>query len=270
MTTRWEFERAVRVSGLPALSRLILLNLAIDTDRGGLTIPAQFTPSLSKLSKDTNIARSTLAEHLNTLEAAGWVERLRPSTADQVSKKAKTRYRLAIPTSPATGPVPTSTSPAPEPALVRPPDQPAGWSNTPKTWADQRKPRGLGSATSPPAGHSPELPPEPFHRSARGNPFAGLDTTEDERAAVINRITATANVRNLDAYLATLADNGDLAGHLAAVRQERQGAAVAAELAAARTGPDCIHGNPGGQHRRSDTGRLLCPQCQRNHERNTA
>jgi hypothetical protein len=253
MTTRWEFERAVFASGLPAPSRLILLTLAAHTDAGTCVVPAKFTPSLSTLAERTGLTRKTVIVHLDALDTAGWVERDKPDPAAQRSKRACTQYKLTIPTGVGATPVLPSSGVPPTPAVVN--------------HVHQR--RGLGGVGATP---NQNKIPRTSQTSRATDPFAaaGLDVTDDERTAVINRITQAANIRNLPAYLATLAANGDLAEHVAAIRQDRQASVIAAELAAARTGPDCIHGNPGGQHRRSDTGRLLCPQCHRNHERNTA
>lgn len=253
MTTRWEFERAVFSSGLPAPSRLILLTLAAHTDAATCVVPAKFTPSLSTLAERTGLTRKTVIVHLDALDEAGWVDRVKPDVVAQRSQRARTQYRLTVPTGVGGTPVLPSSGVPPTPEVVN----------------EVHQRRGLGGVGATP---NQNKIPRTSQTSRAADPFAaaGLDVTDDERTAVINRITQATTVRNLPAYLATLAANGDLAEHVGAVRQERQGAAIAAELAAARTGPDCIHGNPGGQHRRSDTGRLLCPQCQHNHERTTA
>lgn len=253
MTTRWEFERAVFASGLPAPSRLILLTLAAHTDAATCVVPVKFTPSLSTLAERTGLTRKTVIVHLDALDTAGWVERVKPDVAAQRSQRARTQYKLTIPTGVAPTPVLPTTGVAPTPALVE--------------HVHQR--RGLAGVAPTP---NQNKIPRTSQTSRAADPFtaAGLDPTDDERSAVIKRITDNANVRNLPAYLAKLAENGDLADHLAAIRQADQAAAISTELAHARTGPECIHGTPGGQHLRSDTGRLLCPLCQTNLERSTA
>jgi len=253
MTSRWEFERAVFASELPAPSRLILLTLAAHTDAATCVVPAKFTPSLSTLAERTGLTRKTVMVHLDLLDTAGWVDRLKPDPAAQRSQRARTQYRLTVPTGVGATPVLPSTGVGATPVLG--------------TQVHQR--RGLTGVGATPNQNKTSRTSQ---TSRPSDPFAtaSLDATDDERTAVINRITQSANIRNLPAYLARLAENGDLAEHLAAVRQDRQATAVAAELAHARTGPECLHGTPGGQHRRSDTGRLLCPLCQRNSERSSA
>jgi hypothetical protein len=97
MPSRFEYERAVRSSDLPPLSRLLLLTLATWADVKTGIIPARLTPSLSVLEEGTGMDRSTVRRHLNKLEAEKWVGRDRPDVVDARAKKARTRYRLTIP-----------------------------------------------------------------------------------------------------------------------------------------------------------------------------
>lgn len=255
MTTRWEFERAVFSSGLPAPSRLLLLTLAAHTEAATCVVPAKFTPSLTTLADRTGLGRRTVVDHLDALDASGWLDRRKPDVADQRSKRARTQYRLTIPTGAGAAPIDLPTSAGAAPALVQEPHQSNAFA-------------GAGAAPNQNKISKPHQISRPSNPS---DPFANLDATEDERTAVITRITkANPSIRNRDAYLATLAANGDLADHLNALRAEHSKTALAAELVTARQGPECVHGRPGGAHRRSDTGRLLCPQCQTNTERNTA
>lgn len=98
MPSRFEYERSVRSSDLAPLSRLLALTLATWADVKTGVIPARLTPSLSTLEKATGMDRSTVRRHLNKLEAAEWVERDRPDPVEARTKKARTRYRLTIPT----------------------------------------------------------------------------------------------------------------------------------------------------------------------------
>lgn len=97
MPSRFEYERAIRDSDLPPLSRLLTLTLATWADVKTGIIPARLTPSLSMLESATGMDRSTVRRHLNKLEAEGWVGRSRPTVADARSKKARTQYAITIP-----------------------------------------------------------------------------------------------------------------------------------------------------------------------------
>jgi DNA-binding transcriptional ArsR family regulator len=97
MPSRFEYERSIRSSDLPPLSRLLALTLATWADVKTGVIAARHTPSLSTLEEGTGMDRSTVRRHLNKLEAAGWVKRARPTVEAARSKKARTRYRLLIP-----------------------------------------------------------------------------------------------------------------------------------------------------------------------------
>lgn len=97
MPSRFEYERAIRDSELPPLSRLLTLTLATWADVKTGVIPARLTPSLSMLESATGMDRSTVRRHLNKLEADGWVGRDRPAVAEARSKKARTQYTITIP-----------------------------------------------------------------------------------------------------------------------------------------------------------------------------
>lgn len=97
MPSRFEYERAVRSSDLPSLSRLLALTVATWADARTGTIPDRLTPSLTTLESATGMARASVRKHLDTLEAGGWVKRERPSVAAARSEKARTKYTIKIP-----------------------------------------------------------------------------------------------------------------------------------------------------------------------------
>lgn len=97
MPSRFEYERAVRASDLPPLSRLLTLTLATWADVKTGIIPDRLSPSLSTLEEATGMDRSTVRRHLNKVETAGWVVRNRPDPAAARAKKARTRYRITVP-----------------------------------------------------------------------------------------------------------------------------------------------------------------------------
>ena len=101
----WAIMRAVRSSDLPTPSKVIVFTLVSFADPQTAVIPDRYTPSLTKLANYTSLGRSTVAEHLNRLEDAGWIKRSAPSKQAAWRDKECTTYVLAIPpgTSPAVG-----------------------------------------------------------------------------------------------------------------------------------------------------------------------
>ena len=95
--SRWDFETAVKASGLPAPSRLILLVLATraDTDTG--VIPTEYSPSHTRLATDTGLSRRTVIDHLAAVENTGWLTVKRATVAQQRAHHTPNRYRLALP-----------------------------------------------------------------------------------------------------------------------------------------------------------------------------
>ena len=105
MPSRFEFERAVRSSDLPSLSRLLALTLATWADVRNGRIPPHLTPSLTTLEGATGMVRASVRTHLNKLEAAGWIVRERPTVAAARSEKARTLYKIRVPKGAAVPPV---------------------------------------------------------------------------------------------------------------------------------------------------------------------
>lgn len=97
MPSRFEYERAVRSSDLPSLSRLLALTVATWADVKTGVIPDRLQPSLTTLEEATGMVRGSVRKHLDTLEAGGWLKRDRPSVAAARSKKARTKYAIKIP-----------------------------------------------------------------------------------------------------------------------------------------------------------------------------
>lgn len=94
---RYRVTTAVRRSKLPAPAKLVMLVLADVADVGTAEIPPHRTPSLTQLTKETGLSRSTVAAHLLALEEAGWVVRTRPTTAEALGQWERTRYQLRVP-----------------------------------------------------------------------------------------------------------------------------------------------------------------------------
>jgi DNA-binding Lrp family transcriptional regulator len=100
VATKWEVNRAVRCSDLPAPSRLILLTLSDVAMHGTAEIPEQFTPSLRILAQETGLGEATVKRHLSDMEAAGWIVRNRPTQEAARLTGARTTYRLDVPQGP--------------------------------------------------------------------------------------------------------------------------------------------------------------------------
>ena len=96
MTGRFDIERAVKRSDLSKSGRLLMLVLLTYADATTAAIPEKYSPSLSMLSAESTLSRSTVQTTLRHLERTGWLVRQRPPV--ELSRKgARTRYRLTIP-----------------------------------------------------------------------------------------------------------------------------------------------------------------------------
>lgn len=91
--------------------------------------------------------------------------------------------------------------------------------------------------------------------------MAHTDAAPDEAEEVARRIERERRPKNAAALIKHLAAAGELRDWLAEVRGERDDAAVVERLAAARKGPACEHGQPGGQTLHPSSGLPLCPMC---------
>ena len=97
MTTRYDVERALESSTLPAVSVSIVMWLCTRMARGSTEIPAGASPSLTRLARMTKHHRRTVMRHLLVLEAAGWITRTRPGIAKARSQHRTTHYTVTIP-----------------------------------------------------------------------------------------------------------------------------------------------------------------------------
>ena len=85
--------------------------------------------------------------------------------------------------------------------------------------------------------------------------------TAEEAADIAEQVKRERKPRNLAGLLHTIAMAGELPELLEAVRTDRRRIAVGNALAAARDGPECDHGVPGGASPHPTTGKPLCPNC---------
>ncbi|GCD94054.1 hypothetical protein [Embleya hyalina] len=97
MPGRFEFERAIRRSGLPPLSRLLALTLATWADVDTGVIPDEHQPAQSVLLAATGMAKSSFLTYRGHLVAAGWISYTSPSIADARQNHAQCTYRIHIP-----------------------------------------------------------------------------------------------------------------------------------------------------------------------------
>jgi hypothetical protein len=232
VSTRWEVERALFASDLSAQQRLLVLTLLSMADSKTAVVPAEHTPSLSRLAGMTKLAKSTVAKELNTLEASGWVDRLRPSIEAARSKKERTRYRLTVPpTSPphglelvrTTDQTNPPTGPSHGPELVRGADQ--SWS-VPRTRA------------SPWHGHKLDLEPS-SSSSSNGTTVLtriseALSVEEEEADRIFKRILAERRPGAPSRYVDHLIASGDISQFH-----------TAAKPASTYAGPRCQYVDPG-------------------------
>lgn len=247
MTTRWEVERAVLTSDLPPQERLLVLALLAMTDQHNAVIPAQYTPSLTRIQSMTGQSPATVKRALNALEKAGWVVRKRPDMAKARVDKERTRYALKAPGAGLTQ------------SLARP---------TESLGLGSQRATGLGPqrATSHTPFHTDQnqqastTSPEERVREATG-------ASADEAAAIVKRIREERNPRSLDGFIRHLATSGDLAQYLTDVRAAAARRAADIERTARQRQPRCPDGITAGAQVDPATGRARCGAC---HARNQA
>lgn len=94
---RYEIERAVGRAQLPGPSKSIMRALLARINAKTGTIPGEHQPSLSQLASLSGYDRSTVMKHLNALEKAGWVIRIRPPMWLARTQHVTTAYAMRIP-----------------------------------------------------------------------------------------------------------------------------------------------------------------------------
>lgn len=94
---RLEYERAIRRSDLPPPSRHLALTIATWADMDTGVIADRFQPSMNTLLAATGMSKGSMLNHLNRLEADGWIVRDRPDVKKARAEHARTHYFLALP-----------------------------------------------------------------------------------------------------------------------------------------------------------------------------
>lgn len=246
---RWEFERAVLASDLPAPARHVLHVLAVLADWPSGVVPAQFSPSLTRLSEMTGLSRRAVMNHLNASEKKlgqdGWVIRSRPEIEKARSEKERTAYRLGVPAR-----ARDALEVGAGDALARAGDA-----------------LGLGQevpGARAPGAHNQALTNTSFQNAAADPAQIVVETTgatAEEAAAIVKRIRNERDPRNLTGFLRRMARDGDLAQHLVEHRAAIRLRSVEAQWTAIKRGPECEHRMPGGSMPHPSTGEAVCLSC---------
>jgi hypothetical protein len=96
MPSRFEFERAIRRSGLPPLARLLALTIATwaDADTGSISLRNQ--PAQSVLLEATGMSKTAFLTHRKTLIDDGWLKCVSPERAKAQKEHAQNVYSILI------------------------------------------------------------------------------------------------------------------------------------------------------------------------------
>lgn len=97
MPSRFEFERAIRRSGLPPLARLIALTIATWADADSGVIPRASQPAQSVLLEATGMSKSSFLTHRKTLLKDGWLRCVSPDKIKAQKEHAQNAYSIHIP-----------------------------------------------------------------------------------------------------------------------------------------------------------------------------
>ncbi|GGJ87189.1 hypothetical protein GCM10011583_18420 [Streptomyces camponoticapitis] len=97
MPSRFEFERAIRRSGLPPLSRLLALTIATWADADTGSIAHRNQPAQSVLLEATGMSKSSFLTHRKNLLDGGWVRCDSPDPIKAQKEHAQNVYFIQIP-----------------------------------------------------------------------------------------------------------------------------------------------------------------------------
>jgi hypothetical protein len=97
MPGRFEYERAIRRSGLPPLSRLLALTIATWADLESGIIPPAHQPAQSVLLEATGLSKGAFLTHRTTLVKEGWVRFTSPDPDKARREHAQNEYFIHIP-----------------------------------------------------------------------------------------------------------------------------------------------------------------------------
>lgn len=97
MPSRFEFERAIKRSGLPPLARFIALTIATWADADTGSISRKNQPAQSVLLEATGMSKSSFLAHRKTLLDEGWVKCVSPDKIKAQKEHAQNVYSIHIP-----------------------------------------------------------------------------------------------------------------------------------------------------------------------------
>lgn len=97
MPSRFEFERAIRRSGLPPLARFIALTIATWADAETGSISRKNQPAQSVLLEATGMSKSSFLTHRKTLLDDGWIKCVSPDKIKAQKEHAQNVYSIHIP-----------------------------------------------------------------------------------------------------------------------------------------------------------------------------
>lgn len=97
MPSRFEFERAIRRSGLSPLARLIALVIATWADADTGVIARKNQPAQSVLMEATGMSKSAFLTHRKALVDEGWVKCVSPDRIKAQKEHAQNVYSIHIP-----------------------------------------------------------------------------------------------------------------------------------------------------------------------------
>lgn len=97
MPSRFEFERAIRRSGLPPLARLLALVIATWADADTGAIARKNQPAQSVLLEATGMSKTAFLTHRKTLVTEGWIEYASPDPIKAQKEHAQNVYSILIP-----------------------------------------------------------------------------------------------------------------------------------------------------------------------------
>lgn len=207
MPGRFEFERAIRRSDLPPLSRLLALTIATWANANTGIIAPQHQPSQSVLLQATGMGKGTFLTHRKTLEKDGWIKYGGDGTVSRSRGRGQNGYSLHIPVrsgadltggddgsgadlsdrsgvDPTLGRLPTTRVSASPERQSQPPPKPAGRSpsDPQREAAAPSSLRSKGLPSKAGDDHVPAEDPLPVVRTAtipaRARGVAGFDETE--------------------------------------------------------------------------------------------
>jgi len=99
MPSRFEFERAIKRSGMPPLARLIALTIATWADSETGAIARRNQPAQSVLMEATGMSKSAFLAHRKTLLDEGWIQCVSPAPIKAQKEHAQNVYSIHIPDS---------------------------------------------------------------------------------------------------------------------------------------------------------------------------